>query len=139
MSSDSGVDLRRFGVRSRAVSAALTSGVLMCGIFGGLGAAVAHEGPAIERTVGVTALLTLILAAAALVRRSWARLPLVVAGYCAGSLASDAFFVSERDPSEWSYLIGYLFLNAVIALSAAAALLIFLLGLVSAPRASRWE
>lgn len=108
---------------SLIVRAISMGGVFVGGVLAALIAAAGYEDSATYHSVGVYASLACALSILAMIRRSWARVPLVIAAALAGGTAWDAFF-GERDPSG-SNLLGFLVSQALVALLAAVALVIF--------------
>ena len=105
------------------ISRILTGCVITCGVFGAWAAGASPwSGPAIVRSVGVAGILAFILAAIALLRRSWARLPLLAACAIAGLLTQAALF-DWHEPSDMN-LFGYFALNILMILAAGLALVI---------------
>lgn len=96
--------------------------VFVGGVLAALIAAAGYEDSATYHSVGVYASLACALSILAMIRRSWARVPLVIAAALAGGTAWDAFF-GERDPSE-STLLGFLVSQVLVALLAVVALAI---------------
>ncbi len=104
----------------------LAFGVMLCGVgglwvmFSGLSNLV------IGRLIGTMGFIALVLAATALGRRSWTRLPLLAACAVAAVLISSGFFDS-RDPSA-NAGPAYLFYNSLLIMAAAVTLGIVKLG-----------
>jgi len=100
----------------------LILGVIASGVFGmWLAIASSLQEPDIDHAVGATAIVTFSLTALALIRRSWARLPLLVTGFYAGALIWDGFFVGY-DPSAMT-MLGYFVYNVILTFFAVLALI----------------
>ena len=84
--------------------------------------------------VGATALVTFTLTALALIRRSWARLPLLVTGFYAGGLILSGFFPAEYDPSVPPASLGYLVCNLILVFFAVLALVVSICGRTATPK-----
>ena len=110
---------------TRRVAGGLIAGVIACGAFGEwLVFASELKVPAIDRAVGATAMVACVLAAIALLRRSWARVPLVGVCVIAGLLTKSALF----DPYDPSDLTGfeYFATNVLIIIASSVAFFISL-------------
>lgn len=105
------------------ITRVLVGCVFACGVFG---AWAAGRSPwseqAIDRSVGVAAILAFILAAIAMSPRSWARAPLLATCAIAGVLTKYAFF-DEHEPGDVP-MFEYFALNILVVFAAGAALLI---------------
>jgi hypothetical protein len=101
----------------------LIIGLIACALVGAMISWVGQETSGTYRSVGVVASLAGAMSILALLRRSWSRLPLVVAAVLASGTAWDAFF-GARDPSELSPLLGYFVSNVLLVALGAAAMAI---------------
>ena len=112
---------------TRTVAGGLIAGVLSCGAFGVwlvLGSSLKE--PAIDHAVGVTAMVACVLAAIAMLRRSWARVPLLASCVLSGWLMKESLF-EEYDPSDMTGF-PYFALNVLTVFAASVALFISLVG-----------
>lgn len=111
----------------------LILGIIASGAFGMWFAISELQAPEMGYAVGATALVTFILTALALIRRSWARIPLLVTGFYAGALFWDGFF-TEYDPSAGADSLGYLVYNVILIFFAVLALIVSALDRPAAAR-----
>jgi hypothetical protein len=109
-----------------SVCNAASIGVIACGGFVVWAAAASSWGePAITEAVGWSGIAGLCLAVLAMVRRSWARLPLLGACVISGLLI-DAGFFTEYDPSAMT-LLGHFFLGILLTVAGSIASVVNLL------------
>jgi hypothetical protein len=122
-------------MQSRRTSAALTLGVVACGVFGAWAAGASPWSESeIDRSVGLAGIVAFVLAALALFRRSWARLPLIATCVLAVMLTQSALF-TEYDPSAMT-LFGYFALSCLLIVAPSFALVIMLADSAATPRSS---
>ena len=100
----------------------LSVGVMSCGVIGLL-ATFSLNAQTATRVVGSTAIVAFVLAVIALRRRSWTRLPLVAACWCAYVLASATFIDPDDDPMAIAAL-AYVVYGALLVVAGAVTLVI---------------
>ena len=109
----------------------LAVGVMSCGVLGLL-ATFSLRGVAADRVVGTLAIVAFVLAVIALRRRSWTRLPLVAACWCAYVLVWVAY-IGPDDPMAIAGL-AYVLDNVLMVMAGAVTLVISLAESESLPK-----
>lgn len=102
----------------------LAVGVMSCGALG-LCATFSLPPVVAGRVVGTAGIVAFVLALIALRRRSWTRLPLVAACWCAYVLVSATFIAPDRDPMAIAAL-AYVLYNVLMVMAGAVTLVISL-------------